>query len=111
MRWMKLEPIIQSEVSQKDKDQYSILTHICVFFSLRVLGLHCSARTFCGCGERGLLLAAVPRLLFAECMLWVHGLRVEAHGFSSCGSWALWWCLWCLGLAVPQCVGTSHTRA
>ena len=26
--WMKLEPIIQSEVSQKDKDQYSILTHI-----------------------------------------------------------------------------------
>ena len=26
MRWMKLEPIIQSEVSQKDKDQYSILT-------------------------------------------------------------------------------------
>ena len=28
MRWMKLEPLIQSEVSQKDKDQYSILTHI-----------------------------------------------------------------------------------
>ena len=28
MRWMKLEPIIQSEVSQKDKDRYSILTHI-----------------------------------------------------------------------------------
>ena len=28
MRWMKLEPIIQSEVSQKDKEHYSILTHI-----------------------------------------------------------------------------------
>ena len=28
MRWMKLEPIIQSEVRQKDKDQYSILMHI-----------------------------------------------------------------------------------
>ena len=28
MRWIKLEPIIQSEVSQKDKDHYSILTHI-----------------------------------------------------------------------------------
>ena len=27
MRWIKLEPIIQSEVSQKDKHQYSILTH------------------------------------------------------------------------------------
>ena len=25
---MKLEPIIQHEVSQKEKDQYSILTHI-----------------------------------------------------------------------------------
>ena len=28
MRWMKLEPIIQSEVSQKEEHQYSILTHI-----------------------------------------------------------------------------------
>ena len=28
MRWMKLEPIIQSEVSQKDKEHYRILTHI-----------------------------------------------------------------------------------
>ena len=27
-RWMKLEPIIQSEVIQKEKHQYSILTHI-----------------------------------------------------------------------------------
>ena len=28
MRWMRLEPIIQSEVSQKEKHQYSILMHI-----------------------------------------------------------------------------------
>ena len=28
MRWMKLEPILQSEVSQKRKHQYSILMHI-----------------------------------------------------------------------------------
>ena len=28
MRWTKLEPIIYSEVSQKDKEHYSILTHI-----------------------------------------------------------------------------------
>ena len=28
MRWIKLELIIQSEVSQKEKHQYSILTHI-----------------------------------------------------------------------------------
>ena len=28
MRWMKLEPIMQSEVSQKVKHQYNILTHV-----------------------------------------------------------------------------------
>ena len=28
MRWIKLEPIIQSEVSQKEKHQYTILMHI-----------------------------------------------------------------------------------
>ena len=28
MRWMKLEPIIQGEVSQKEKHQYSILSQI-----------------------------------------------------------------------------------
>ena len=32
MRWMKLEPIIHSEVSQKGKHQYSILTHIYMEF-------------------------------------------------------------------------------
>ena len=28
MRWMNLEPIIQSEVSQKERDKYRILMHI-----------------------------------------------------------------------------------
>ena len=28
MRWMSTYPIIQSEVSQKEKDKYHILTHI-----------------------------------------------------------------------------------
>ena len=28
MRWMNLEPAIQSEVSPKEKDKYHILTHI-----------------------------------------------------------------------------------
>ena len=28
MRWMNLEPIIQSEMSQKEKDKYHILIHI-----------------------------------------------------------------------------------
>ena len=34
-RWMKLEPIIQREVSQKEKYQYSILTHL----EIRNLGI------------------------------------------------------------------------
>ena len=28
MKWMNLEPITQSEVNQKEKDKYRILTHI-----------------------------------------------------------------------------------
>ena len=28
MRWMNLEPIIQTEISQKEKDKYCILIHI-----------------------------------------------------------------------------------
>ena len=28
IRWMNLEPIMQSEVSQKEKDKYHILTYI-----------------------------------------------------------------------------------
>ena len=28
MRWMNLEPIIHSEVSQKEKNKYRILTHM-----------------------------------------------------------------------------------
>ena len=31
MRWMKLEPIIQNEVSQKEKHQYSILKYIYIY--------------------------------------------------------------------------------
>ena len=28
MRWMNLEPIIQHEISQKEKDKYRILMHV-----------------------------------------------------------------------------------
>ena len=31
MRWMNIEPIIQNEVSQKEKHQYSILTYIYIY--------------------------------------------------------------------------------
>ena len=39
MRWMKLEPIIQSEVSQKEKHQYSILTHVMEFRKIETITL------------------------------------------------------------------------
>ena len=29
MSWMNIEPIVQSEVSQKEKDKYYILTSVC----------------------------------------------------------------------------------
>ena len=32
MRWMKLEPIIQSEVSQEEKDKYHMTVLICGIF-------------------------------------------------------------------------------
>ena len=37
MRWMKLEPIIHSKVSQKEKHQYSILTHIYMEFRKMIM--------------------------------------------------------------------------
>ena len=37
MRWLKLEPIIQGEVSQKEKYQYSILMHIYMEFRKMVM--------------------------------------------------------------------------
>ena len=65
MRWMKLEPIIQSEVSQKDKDQYSILMYI---YGIHIYGIlkdgndnsicktenrhRCTEQTFRLCGRR-----------------------------------------------------------
>ena len=61
MRWMKLEPIIQSEVSQKDKEHYSILTHVYMGFRKMVTIIlyakqkkrhRCAEQTFGLCGRR-----------------------------------------------------------
>ena len=40
MRWMKLEPIIQSEVSQKEKLQYSILMEYMEFRKMVMMTLY-----------------------------------------------------------------------
>ena len=60
MRWMKLEPIIQSEVSQKEKHQYSILTHNAKFRKMVMMILYArqqkrhryKEQTFGLCGRR-----------------------------------------------------------
>ena len=39
MRWMNLEPIIQSEVSQKEKNRYCILMHIYIYRSMILMNL------------------------------------------------------------------------
>ena len=36
MRWMNLEPIIKSEVSQKEKDKYCILTYIYTYIYIHI---------------------------------------------------------------------------
>ena len=59
MRWMKLEPIIQSEVSQKEKHQYSILKHIYGIRKMVMITLYtrqqkrhrCIEQSFGLCGE------------------------------------------------------------
>ena len=40
IKWMKLEPIIQSEISQKEKHQYCILTHIYGFRKMVMMTLY-----------------------------------------------------------------------
>ena len=40
MRWMKMKPIIQSEVSQKEKHQYSILTIYMEFRKMVMITLY-----------------------------------------------------------------------
>ena len=60
MRWMKLEPIIQSEISQKEKRQYSILTHIYGIRKTVTITLYvrqqkrhrCTEQSFGLCGRR-----------------------------------------------------------
>ena len=59
MRWVNLEPIIQSEVSQNEKHQYSILTHIMEFRKMVTITLYvrqqkrhrCIEQSFGLCGR------------------------------------------------------------
>ena len=60
MRWMKLEPIMQSKISQKEKHQYSILMHYVEFRKVVMMTLYvrqqkrhrCKEQTLGLCGRR-----------------------------------------------------------
>jgi len=47
MRWMNVEPMLQSEVSQKEKDKYCILTHIYGIYSRLLRNLHTVLHSGC----------------------------------------------------------------
>ena len=68
--------------------------YLFILFSA-ALGLHCCARAFSSCGERGPLFVVVCVPLIAVASLVVeHGALgawasvVVAHGLNSCGAWA-----------------------
>ena len=70
--------------------------NVFIYLFLAELGLHCWARAFSSCGERGLFFVAVHGLLIAVASLcfgpWARGARasvVVACGLSSCGLQAL----------------------
>ena len=77
---------------------------------MAALGLHCCAQAFSSCGERGLLLVVVHRLLIAVASL------VAEHGLQACGVQQLWLAgsraqaqqLWRKGLVAPRHVGSSR---
>ena len=52
IRWMKLEPIIQREVSQKEKHQYSISTHIYGFRKMITMTLYARQQKRHRCKEQ-----------------------------------------------------------
>ena len=67
MMWMKLELIIQSEVSQKEKHQYSILMHIYGFIKMVMI------TQYVGQQKRH------------RCVEWTFGLR--GRGWDDLGEW------------------------
>ena len=52
MRWMNLEPIIQSEVNQKETDKYCILIHIYGFRKMVMMILHAGQQGRHRCNEQ-----------------------------------------------------------
>ena len=52
MRWMNVEPFIQCELSQKEKDKYYILTHIIEFRKMVPMILYAGQKRRHRCKEQ-----------------------------------------------------------
>ena len=87
---------ILNHCATREARNLSFLKNKFIYLFLAVLGLHCCAGAFSGCGKWGLLFLAVHGLLTVVdslcCGAWALGvgaLVVVAHRLSSCGLWAL----------------------
>ena len=82
-------PLIPTAWKQSLLIFWCICFFVCLFAFLSVLGLHCRARAFSSCGERGLLFVAVRGARFGAPALGAGASVVAARGLSSCGTRAL----------------------
>ena len=71
---------------------FFLLLLLLIYLFLAVLGLHCCARAFSSCSERGLLFVAVHGLFSLQWLLLLQSRGSRHAGFSTCGTWAqqLW---------------------
>ena len=69
--------ILNLQLNRAEQNSYLLLKkfYLFIYLFLAALGLHCCARAFSSCNERGLLFVAVHGLLIAVASLVVeHGL-------------------------------------
>ena len=80
IRWMKLEPIIQSEVSQKEKHQYSISS---VQFSCSVVYWH----IYMEFRKMVMMTLYARQQKRHRCIEWTFGLWGRGKGWDDLGEW------------------------
>ena len=80
MRWMKLEPITQSEVSQKEKQQYSILTPIYATY----IQNDCNNNPVCETTKETQMYRTVFWTVWSHCLGEGEGGMIWENGIETC---------------------------